>query len=112
RVRGDATIPVVFTFDDNGRKTGRQRAGGHDVLRLDLLAELPELEIVEIFQITRGHADGTDAEPRLQIVDAIEVDQPLQRLLQRRGVVIALRLRAARRPQGRWRKARREEAWH
>jgi hypothetical protein len=41
-----------------------------------------------------------------------EVDQPLQRLLQRRGVVIALRLRAARRPQGRGRNTRREEAGH
>ncbi len=37
----------------------------------------------------------------LQIVDAVEIDQPLQRLLQRRGVVIALRLRVARRPQRR-----------
>ena len=49
---------------------------------------------------------------RLQIVDAVEIDQPLQRLAQRRGVVIALRLRAALRPQRRRRKARGEEAGH
>ena len=48
----------------------------------------------------------------LQIVDAVEIDQSLQRLLQRRGVVIALRLRAARRPERRGRNARREEAGH
>jgi hypothetical protein len=71
----------MLAFDDNGGKARRQRAGGHDVLRPDLLAELPEFEIVEISEIARGHADRANAEPRLQIVDAIEVDQPLQRLL-------------------------------
>ena len=51
-------------------------------------------------------------QPRLQIVDAVEIDQTLQRLLQRRGVVIALGLRAAGRPERRGRNARREEAGH
>ena len=53
--------------------------------------------------------DRADAEPALQIVDAVEIDQALQRLLQWRGVVVALRLRAARRPQQRGRKPRGEE---
>jgi hypothetical protein len=102
----------MLAFDLHGRKSRRQRAGGHDVLRSNFLAELPELEIVEISEIARGHADRADAEPRFQIVDAIEVDQPLQRLLQRRGVVIALRLPASGWPQRRRRNARREEARH
>ena len=56
--------------------------------------------------------DRADAEPGLQIVDAVEIDQPLQRRAQRRGVVIALRLRAALRPQRRRRNPRREKAGH
>ena len=48
RVGGDAAIPVMFAFDDDGRKARRQRAGRHDVLGADLLAEFLELEIVEI----------------------------------------------------------------
>ena len=43
-------------------------------------------------------AHRADAEAGLQIVDTVEIDQVFQRLLQGRGVVIALRLRAARRP--------------
>ena len=59
------------------------------------LPSLLELEIVEIFDIAGGDADRADAEAGFQIVDAVEIDQPFQRLLQRRGIVIALRLRAA-----------------
>ena len=71
------------------------------MLRADLLAELPEFEIVEIGEVAGGDADRADAKPRLAIIDAVEIDQPLERLLQRRGVVVALRLRAARRPERR-----------
>ena len=82
------------------------------MLGADLLAELAKLEIVEIFEIAGGDADRTDGQPRLQIVDAVEIDQPLQRFRQRRRVVIAQRRRRARRPERRRRKARREEAGH
>ncbi len=50
--------------------------------------------IVEIFEVAGGDADRADGEARLEVVDAVEIDQTLQRLLQGRGVVIALRLRA------------------
>ena len=82
------------------------------MLGTDPLAERPELDIVEIAEIARGDADRADAKAAFQLVDAIEIDQPLQRLLQRRRVVIAERLRAARRPDRRRRNARREEAGH
>ena len=95
RIGGDAAVPVMLAFDDDGRKARRQRAGRHDVLRSDLLAELLEFVIVEISEIARGYAHRADAEPGLQVVDAVEVDQAFQRLLQRGCVVIALRLRAA-----------------
>ena len=57
-----------------------------------------------------GHTHRPHAEPALQIVDTVEVDEPLQRLAQRSGVVKTLRLRAALRPQRRRRNPRREEA--
>src|SRR3954447_23107916 len=98
----------MLALDLDGRKSGRQRAGRHDVLRTDFLAEFSELEIVEIFEIARGHANRADAARLLQLVDAVEVAQPLQRLLQGRGVVVALRLRASWRPQRCRRNPRRE----
>ena len=76
------------------------------------LPSFAEFEIVEISEIARGHTDRADAEAALQIVDAVEVDQALQRLAQRRGVVIALRLGAARRPKRRRWNAGSKETGH
>src|SRR4051794_35567092 len=110
RIGSDAAVPIMLALDHDGRKSGRQRAGSHDVLGTDLLAELLELVIVEIFEVPRGDPDRSDRQARLEIIDAVEIDQTLQRLLQRRGVVIAFRLRTARRPERRRRNPRREEA--
>ena len=44
------------------------------------LPQLLELEIVEIVEIACGDADGADAKAGFQVVDAVEIDQPLQRL--------------------------------
>ncbi len=57
RVGGDAAVPVMLAFDDDGGKTRRQRAGRHDVFRPDFLAQFLEFVIVEIAEIARGHAD-------------------------------------------------------
>src|SRR5450756_2118004 len=51
-VGGDAAVPVMLAFDLDRRKARRQGAGGHDVLRPDLLALLLEFEIVEISEVT------------------------------------------------------------
>src|ERR1700719_4129701 len=88
----------------------RQRGRRHDMLRPDHLAELLELEIIEIFEVAGRYTHRTDAESGLQVVDTVEIDQMLQRLAKRRGVVIALRLRAALRPQQRRGKTWREKA--
>src|SRR5664279_1737396 len=82
------------------------------MFRPDLLAQLFELEIIEICEVSRRHAHGTDAEPGLEIVDPVEIHQMLQRRAKRRGIVIALRRRAALRPQRRRWETRREEAGH
>src|ERR1700740_3682731 len=78
----------------------------------DLLAELLELEIVEISEIAGGDTHRPDAEPGLEIIDAIEIAQMLQRLANGVGVVIAQRWRAALRPQRGRRKPRLEESGH
>ena len=111
-VGGDAAVPIMLAVDDHRGKAGRQRAGGHDVLRADFLAELLELVIVEIFEVAGGDADRADRQAGLQVVDAVEIDQALQRLLQGRRVVIALGFGMPRRPQRRRRDARDEEAGH
>src|SRR3984957_2473669 len=112
RVGGDAAVPVMLAFDHDGREAWRQRTGGHDVLRTYLFAELLEFEIIEISEVARGHADGADAEPGLEIVDPVEIHQMLQRPAKRPCIVIALRVRAALRPHRRRRQTRREEAGH
>src|SRR6059058_147646 len=69
------------------------------MFRTDLLAEFVEFKIVEIFEVAGRDTYGPDAQPRLHRVDAIEIDQTLQRGAKRRGVVITARLWSARWPQ-------------
>ena len=49
--------------------------------------------VVEIDEVAGADVDGADAEAHLAGVDAVEIDQALQRRLERRGVVEARRLR-------------------
>src|SRR6516162_1262559 len=64
---------------------------------------------VEIGEIAATHFDRADTKTHLAGIDAIEIDQPLQRRAQRRVVVIARFVRTARRPNGWRRQARHEE---
>ena len=65
---------------------------------------------VEVHRVALADVGGADAEPRVPGIEEIEIDQPLERLAQRRGVVEAERaLRAPRLQPGR-RHARQEEA--
>ena len=63
----------------------------------------------EIDEIAAADIDGADAEPHLAAVDAVEVDEPLERAFERRGVVPAGGLDRPRRSQIRRRPSRREE---
>ena len=107
RIGGDAAVPVIVAVDLDRRESRRQRARRHDMLGPDLL-----LRIVEIDEVAGGDIHRADAEPRRLRIDAVEIHQPLQRRAQRRGVVIAQRLRQVRRPELRRWKARREETGH
>src|SRR3546814_10028045 len=60
----------------------RQRARGHDVLDADAGAAA-----VEVFEVAGVDVGGADGQPDLLVlVDAVEVDHPLERRAQRAGV--------------------------
>jgi hypothetical protein len=84
RVRKDAAVPVVLAVDMDGRKARRQRAAGHDVLDADALSR-----IVEIRRVARAHVHRSDTQANFAPVDPIEVDESLQRRLERCRVVVA-----------------------
>jgi len=65
--------------------------------------------IVEIGEVAGLDIDRADREPRLARIDAVEIDQPLQRLLERPRIVEAGCGGAAERPQVRRHDPRREE---
>ena len=101
RVGDEAAIPVVFAIDLHCRKAGRQSAAGHD-----MLGPNGHLSVVEVREIAGAHIYGTDAKADFAGVDAIELDQLFERILQRARIVIARR-RNAEQPVHRW--PRREE---
>ncbi len=84
RVGENAAVPIELAVDAHGRKRRRQRTGRHDVLDADL-----GFAAVEVTHLAGAHVRGADREPRLAVVDQREVDQFVQRLLQRRGRVEA-----------------------
>src|SRR5262245_15580353 len=105
RVRDETAVPIQLAVHLDGGTTGRQRAGRHDVLGPDLVGGG-----VEIHEVAAANIDRAHAEPHLAGVEAIEIDQPLQRAAQRRGVVPAGGLGRARRSKVRRRQSRLEKA--
>jgi hypothetical protein len=65
---------------------------------------------VEVAEVAPGHADRADREADRTRIQQVEVDQPLERLAQWRGVVVADRRQRPRRLERGGRSARREEA--
>ena len=81
----ESSVPILFAVDLDRGKAGRQRAAGHDVLGTDR-----DLRAVEIGKVAGQHVDRTDAQPHVpRVVDPVEIDQPLQRPLERGGLVVA-----------------------
>jgi hypothetical protein len=64
----------VLALDLDGREAGRQRAARHDVLRADHVRVG-----VEVDEVAAAHVDRAEAQVRLAVVDAVEVDDALQR---------------------------------
>src|SRR6266850_233500 len=106
-VRSEPAIPVELAVDFQRRESGRQRAARHDVAHVQALRGR-----IEISHVAGAHVDRANREAKLARVEAVEVDQPLERVLEQRGVVVADGADAAARLQRRRRKARCEESGH
>ena len=104
-VGDEPAIPIELAVHLDGGTAGRQRAARHDVLGPDLVAGR-----IEIDEVAAADVDGADGKAHLAGVDAVEVDEPLERAAQRRGVVPAGGLDRARRREVRRRNARLEKA--
>ena len=101
RVGDYAAIPVVLAVDFDGGESRRQSPGSHEMLRSQ-----PAFGGVEIGQVAGADVDRADANAHFARVQPVEVDESLQRLLQRCRVVEACRGVAREgRPE------RRREAW-
>src|SRR5262245_18921811 len=106
RVGNETTIPIVLAIDLCGRKARRQRAAGDDMGGGD-----PVDGGIEIDEIPGPHVDRVDTQARAAGIDAIKVDQALERGLQRRYIIVADRVGAVDVPWNRRWKPGREEMW-
>ena len=87
RVGDETAVPVIFAVDLDRWKTGRQRAARHHMLRAN-----GDFRAVEIGEAAGAHIHRSHAEAGvLGIVDAVEVDELFERLLERRRAVVARR---------------------
>jgi hypothetical protein len=85
RVRKQTAIPVVLAVYFNGRESRRQRTTGHDVFGADC-----HMRTVKIGKLAGANIHRADAQTNIVgFVDAVEVDQSVQRALESGRVVIA-----------------------
>src|SRR3546814_1249675 len=80
-VGDQAAVPVGLVADLHWCERRRQRARGHDVFDADA-----DAAAVEVFEVAGVDVGGADGQPDLLVlVDAVEVDHPLERRAQRAG---------------------------
>lgn len=96
RVAHHAAIPVQLAVDLHRRERRGQGQAGQDVLHTDGFAG-----VVEIADLAGADVHGAETESGLAGVDAIEVDEPVERPVDRKAVVVAERaVRTGRRQPG------------
>src|SRR6516162_840209 len=83
-VGDEPAIPIVLAVDLHRRKAWRQGGAGHHMLRTD-----GGLIVVEKRKAAAAHVHGAYAETYCLGIDAVEIDQTLERTLERVRVVIA-----------------------
>src|SRR6185436_6013241 len=91
----------MLSFDLYCGESGRQGPTGHDVLRADRVDFG-----IEIDEVAGPHIDRADAETHGAGIEAIEIDQVLERRLERAGIVYTGGARGSG-----WIKPRRWKAW-
>src|SRR5262245_37860951 len=79
----------MLTLDLDGRKSRRQRAAGNHVLGADRLCR-----VVETDEVAGAHVHRANAEAHFTRIDAVEVDDLLERRLEEFGLVKARRFEA------------------
>src|SRR5215813_14558776 len=72
-VGNKSTVPVILPVDFGGRKTGRQRTAGHDVLRAYAIGGG-----VEIGKGPSTNVHGADTEAHATGIDPVEIHQPFK----------------------------------
>src|SRR5215475_15014700 len=72
-VGNKSTIPIILPVDFGGRKAGRQRTAGHDVLRPYAMGGG-----VEIDKVSSTNIHGPDAEAHASCIDPVEIHQALK----------------------------------
>ena len=78
----EAPVPIVLAIDLDGGKAGWQCPARHDVLWPNRMGFC-----VEVDEIARPHIDGAGAVTRDAGIETIKVNEALQRVLERFGVV-------------------------
>ena len=84
RVRQDAPIPIELAVDPHGGKGRRQRARRHHMLHRQFA-----VAAVEIAHFAGADMSRADRETRRAAIGQIEIDELVQRLLERNGRIIA-----------------------
>ena len=105
RIGNEAAVPILLAFDLYRRKTGRQRAAGHDVLWPDGVGR-----VIETDEVAGSDVDRACAEARHPGVESIKIHQTLQRIPERLRIVEAGRPERPARLQPGHQRARREES--
>ncbi len=88
---------------------GGKPGGSAPLARMCSARDVP-MTIVEVHRVAGSHLDGAHRQPHRVVVDEIEIDELVERALQRLGIVEAEGARAARFGEIGRRHARREEA--
>src|SRR5215813_10163681 len=89
-----STVPVILPVDFGGRKAGRQRTAGHDMLRRYAIGGG-----VEIGKVPSTNVHGAHTEAHATGIDLVEIHQTFEGSLQRRSIIVAGLVRCVRGPQ-------------
>src|SRR5215468_3994474 len=92
-VGNKSTIPIILPVDFGGRKAGRQRTAGHDMLRPYAIGGG-----VEIGKVPSTNVHGAHTEAHATGIDLVEIHQTFESSFHRRSIIVAGLVRRVRGP--------------